>query len=499
MPTLERLDLLEPIVAAGGDALPDPGLDRVGLDQAAARARPASAVNLRREVLDPMVREAAAATPGVDLHLGQTDDRPAARRRHGQRRHGPRPRRRRERPDEQARDRRRRPRLADRRAGRRQGEGHAPRALRLRRLLRRARCPTTRPTARSGSWTRTGRRPSRTDSDLVFYAAMPTKELLPEFKRDPTEALISFLAGLPDGAADPRGAPGRTGARQDRDAEPGALPDRPRPGPRRRRGAGRRPALRGRLRLGVPVGRMAGRLRRPGAARRGVAGARPEALPPPPQTQARRPRVHDPRLLDRPEAHASGTAAVRRRRPRPQGRDDLRQVRDPPGRACQDAWRRRSRGRSSSTRGTRSAGAGATRRARPSARRQPRPDERRRRALAAEGRRHRDAARRRPAPPTPRRRSSSSTATRAPPTTGRRWSRRPARPAPEPSPSTCPTSARPSPRPASSIRRRATRPSSARRWRRSGSSASTSCSTTSAGRSGSPGRWATPMRWPASS
>ena len=37
-----------------------------------------------------------------------------------------------------------------------------------------------------------------TDSDLIFYAAMPTKELLPEFKRDPTEALISFLAGLPE-------------------------------------------------------------------------------------------------------------------------------------------------------------------------------------------------------------------------------------------------------------------------------------------------------------
>ena len=48
-----------------------------------------------------------------------------------------------------------------------------------------------------------------TDSDLVFYAAMPTKELLPEFKRDPTEALVSFLAGVPERASDPRGPPGR--------------------------------------------------------------------------------------------------------------------------------------------------------------------------------------------------------------------------------------------------------------------------------------------------
>ena len=37
-----------------------------------------------------------------------------------------------------------------------------------------------------------------TDSDLIFYAAMPTKELLPEFKRDPTEALVSFVADLPE-------------------------------------------------------------------------------------------------------------------------------------------------------------------------------------------------------------------------------------------------------------------------------------------------------------
>ena len=50
--------------------------------------------------------------------------------------------------------------------------------------------------------------------------------------------------------------------------------------------------------------------------------------------------------------------------------------------------------------------------------------------------------------------------------------------------------------PASSTRCPATRPSSTRRWRRSGSSASTSSCTTSAGRSGSPGRPTTPTRWP---
>jgi 2-polyprenyl-6-methoxyphenol hydroxylase-like FAD-dependent oxidoreductase len=37
-----------------------------------------------------------------------------------------------------------------------------------------------------------------TDSDLTFYAAMPTKELLPEFRRDPEAALVSFVGGVPE-------------------------------------------------------------------------------------------------------------------------------------------------------------------------------------------------------------------------------------------------------------------------------------------------------------
>jgi flavin-dependent dehydrogenase len=37
-----------------------------------------------------------------------------------------------------------------------------------------------------------------TDADLTFYAAMPTKDLLPEFKADPEAALVSFVANVPD-------------------------------------------------------------------------------------------------------------------------------------------------------------------------------------------------------------------------------------------------------------------------------------------------------------
>lgn len=71
VPTLERLDLVEPMVEAGaicsrlktrtrwGWIEPDPETAAVGID-------------LRRQKLDPMVREMAAATPGVELFMGLT-------------------------------------------------------------------------------------------------------------------------------------------------------------------------------------------------------------------------------------------------------------------------------------------------------------------------------------------------------------------------------------------------------------------------------------------
>jgi 2-polyprenyl-6-methoxyphenol hydroxylase-like FAD-dependent oxidoreductase len=71
VPTLERLHLVEPMVEAGavcsrlrtrtpwGWIVAPPENAAVGID-------------LRREQLDPMVREMAAATPGVELLMGQT-------------------------------------------------------------------------------------------------------------------------------------------------------------------------------------------------------------------------------------------------------------------------------------------------------------------------------------------------------------------------------------------------------------------------------------------
>jgi 2-polyprenyl-6-methoxyphenol hydroxylase-like FAD-dependent oxidoreductase len=70
--TLERLGLLEPMMSAGAVR------SRVRLGtpwgwiEPPAASRVPSGVNLRRELLDPLIRETAARTPGVDLLLGHT-------------------------------------------------------------------------------------------------------------------------------------------------------------------------------------------------------------------------------------------------------------------------------------------------------------------------------------------------------------------------------------------------------------------------------------------
>ena len=58
------------------------------------------------------------------------------------------------------------------------------------------------------------------DGGLVHYMAMPTKDRLPEFKRDPGRGPRVLLRRHARRAADPRGATGRPGGRQAGDAEP---------------------------------------------------------------------------------------------------------------------------------------------------------------------------------------------------------------------------------------------------------------------------------------
>jgi 2-polyprenyl-6-methoxyphenol hydroxylase-like FAD-dependent oxidoreductase len=71
VPTLERLGLVEPMVEAGALRSRFQARTPWGwIEPPAATA--ARGINLRREKLDPMVREMAASTRGVELLLGQT-------------------------------------------------------------------------------------------------------------------------------------------------------------------------------------------------------------------------------------------------------------------------------------------------------------------------------------------------------------------------------------------------------------------------------------------
>ncbi len=196
VPTLERLGLLEPIVEAGGVrsrirawtpwGTIDPPPERCGY-----------AVNIRRELLDPMCREAAAATPGVDLYLG----RAATGLLHeGEGVSGVTVRS----PDGEERTLR-----APLVIG---ADGRDSQVAKMAEVGEK-----THPHGRFAYGSYFEGPPIEgspdgkiwfadpnwaaafpTDSDLTFYAAMPTKDMLPEFKRDPEGALLSFMAALPE-------------------------------------------------------------------------------------------------------------------------------------------------------------------------------------------------------------------------------------------------------------------------------------------------------------
>ncbi|MFI5028494.1 MAG: NAD(P)/FAD-dependent oxidoreductase [Solirubrobacterales bacterium] len=197
VPTIERLGLLGPIMEAGGVRSRMHAWTRWGWIEAPPE-KAGLAVNLRREVLDPLVREAAAATEGVEVMLGQAAH---ALLRDGETFTG----------------------VAVRTSG---GEETELRA----RLVIGADGRDSKIAELSGVGEKVlphgrfayggyfeGEMPRfapdgsiwmldpnwgaafPTDAGLVFYAAMPTHDLLPEFKRDPTEALISYIRALPEG------------------------------------------------------------------------------------------------------------------------------------------------------------------------------------------------------------------------------------------------------------------------------------------------------------
>ena len=195
--TLERTDLLEPIEQAGARRSRGRLWTRYGWIAPAAGNTVPAGVNLRRELLDPLVRRIAAETPGVELMLGHTVKELV---REGDT-------------------------ICGVEASSPDGETLTLRA----RLTVGADGRGSRVAKLSGVDTKTvrhgrfayggyfdGPEPDGspdaslwlldphmaacfpTDSGQVFYAAMPTMERLPEFREDPAKALVEFVAAVPE-------------------------------------------------------------------------------------------------------------------------------------------------------------------------------------------------------------------------------------------------------------------------------------------------------------
>jgi 2-polyprenyl-6-methoxyphenol hydroxylase-like FAD-dependent oxidoreductase len=197
VPALERLDLLDPIMAAGGLRTRMRAWTPWGWIEAPPELA-GRAVNLRRELLDPMLRETAASTPGVELMLGQgahglLRDAGVVRGLVVRDRNG----------DETE----LRASLVVGADGRdsqlAELAGVSEKVLPHGRVAYGAYFEGPAPAADNAStiWMLDPHWAAAfpTDSGLVFYAAMPTKDRLPEFRADPEAALTSFVGGVPEG------------------------------------------------------------------------------------------------------------------------------------------------------------------------------------------------------------------------------------------------------------------------------------------------------------
>ena len=196
VPAIERLGLLEPMEAAGAVRPGVHAWTKWGWIEAPPE-RAARGVNLRRELLDPLVRSTAAETPGVEMLLGWSAE--SLLRESGG--------------------------FAGVRVRNREGEERDLRGRltvgadgRDSKIAELSGVPVkTYPHNRFAYGGYFEGPPIKhspdgsiwfldphwaaafpTDSALTFYAAMPTKDRLPEFKRDPEGALVRFLADVPE-------------------------------------------------------------------------------------------------------------------------------------------------------------------------------------------------------------------------------------------------------------------------------------------------------------
>ena len=196
VPTFERLGLLEPVLAAGGLRTQMHAWTRWGWIEPPAE-NGLSCLNLRRERLDPMIRDLAASTSGVDLMLGLTATRVL---REDGRVSGVA--------------------LRDRDGGEIElrgrltvgADGRDSTIAELAEVAVKTRphgrvaygayfegaLPEGAPNSRIWMLDPDWAAAFPTDSELTFYAAMVTRDRLPEFKADPGAALVEFIAGLPE-------------------------------------------------------------------------------------------------------------------------------------------------------------------------------------------------------------------------------------------------------------------------------------------------------------
>ncbi|HEX7278567.1 MAG TPA: NAD(P)/FAD-dependent oxidoreductase [Solirubrobacterales bacterium] len=197
VPAIERLGLLDEIEAAGGKRSRMHAWTKWGWIEAPPEEA-GRALNLRREVLDPLLRSAAAETPGVELMLGWGAERLL--------REG----------DSFAGVAVRHPKGEEREIRARLTVGADGRDSRVAELsgVRVKTYPHGRfaygayfegaPPAYAPDATIWMMDPQwaaafPTDAGLTFYAAMPTKDRLPEFRRDPLRALVDFVGDVPEG------------------------------------------------------------------------------------------------------------------------------------------------------------------------------------------------------------------------------------------------------------------------------------------------------------
>ncbi|HWG09412.1 MAG TPA: NAD(P)/FAD-dependent oxidoreductase [Solirubrobacteraceae bacterium] len=197
VPALERLGLLEPMMRAGAVRSRARINTPWGWIEPPAVSSVPSGVNLRRSVLDPLIREAAASTPGVELIVGHAVHELL---RDGTAVSGAVAR------DSKGNERRLRAKLLIGADGR--GSRVAKLAGVATKTVRHGRVayggyfegpgPDGAPDATLWMLDPDMAAAFPTDAGLTFYAAMPIKEHAAAFREEPAKALVSFLEGVPD-------------------------------------------------------------------------------------------------------------------------------------------------------------------------------------------------------------------------------------------------------------------------------------------------------------